>query len=89
MSEELKRVYNDAINLKRIILENKNIDLLLYLAKYNPKITREDIAEKFGKEALQGLKDLEEVKLVKEEESRVLLTSEGIFQVEGLLSISL
>ena len=89
MSEELKRVYNDAIKLKSIILENKNIDLLLYLAKYNPKITKEDIAKKFGKGALQGLKDLEDVKLVKEEENRLLLTNEGIFQVDGLLSITL
>ncbi len=89
MSEELKRVYSDAIKLKNIILENKNIDLLLYLAKYNPKTTKEDIAKKFGKEALQGLKDLEDVKLVKEEENRLHLTNEGIFQVEGLLTISI
>lgn len=87
MSEELKRVYNDAIKFKSIILENKNIDILLYLAKYNPKITKEDIAQKFGKQSLQGLKDLENISLVKEEEDKLQLTNEGIFQVEGLLSI--
>ncbi len=87
MSEELKRAYNDAIKFKSIILENKNNDILLYLAKYNPKITKEDIAQKFGKQSLQGLKDLENISLVKEEEDRLLLTNEGIFQVEGLLSI--
>ena len=85
----MKRVHNDAIKLKSIILENKNVDMLLYLAKYNPKVTKEDITKKFGKDALHGLKDLENVKLVREEESEFFLTNEGIFQVEGLLSIAI
>ncbi|MBS3057418.1 MAG: hypothetical protein J4415_02210 [Candidatus Diapherotrites archaeon] len=88
MSEELKRIYYDALRLKNIILENKNIEILLYLAKYNPKVSEQDLEKKFGKDALKGLRELKNISLVKEEGSNLFLTNEGIFQVEGLLTMA-
>lgn len=88
MGQELKRIYADASNLKSVILQNNNIDVLLYLAKYNPKITKKDIIKNFGKESLDGLKALREFHLVKEEKGKLALTDEGIFQVQGLLTIA-
>jgi len=88
MSEELKRIYYDALRLKNIILENKNIEILLYLAKYNPKVGEQDLEKKFGKDALKGLRELKNISLVKEEGSNLFLTNEGIFQVEGLLTMA-
>ena len=88
MGEELKRIYVDASNLKSTLLQNKNIDILLYLAKYNPDVTEDEIKEKFGAESLEGLKALKNFHLVKEEKSNLSLTSEGIFQVEGLLTLA-
>lgn len=88
MSEELKRIYYDALRLKNIILENRNIEILLYLAKYNPKVSEQDLEEKFGKDALKGLKELKNISLIKEEGSKLFLTNEGIFQVEGLLAMA-
>ncbi|MBI5332196.1 MAG: hypothetical protein HZB65_01345 [Candidatus Aenigmarchaeota archaeon] len=88
MGEQLRKLYYEAANIKNIILENKNIDILLYLAKYNPNISISDITEKFGKESLEGLKDLEKINLVREQNGQLTLTEEGIFQVEGLLTIA-
>ena len=88
MGENLRRLASDATNLKSALLFNNNIDILLYLAKYNPKVSKKDITDKFGKESLDGLKALEQFHLVKEEDSNITLTTEGIFQVEGLLSIA-
>ena len=82
----MKKLYIDTIKLKSILLENKNIDILLYLAKYNPNITEEDIAKKFGQDAIEGLKDLKVASLVKEDNKKLTLTEEGIFQVDGLLA---
>ena len=87
MSEELKRLGADISNLKTILLQNNNIDILLYLAKYNPEVTTREIAEKFGKESLAGLESLMHFRLVTEEKERLLLTEEGIFHVEGLLTL--
>ncbi len=87
MSEDLKRISIIASNLKAVILQNKNIDILLFLAKYNPKITTEEIEEKFGKESLNGLQSLKQCNLVREEHRFLTLTQEGIFQVEGLLTL--
>jgi len=88
MGQELRRIHVDASNLKSIILQNNNIDVLLYLAKYNPKVTKKNIIKNFGKEALNGLKSLKEFNLVQEEKGNLSLTDEGIFQVEGLLAIA-
>ena len=88
MGEELKRIYTEASNLKTIILQNNNIDILLYLAKYNPKVSKKEIIEKFGKESVFGLEALKNFHLVKENKGNLMLTDEGIFQVEGLLSIA-
>ena len=74
---------------KILLLTNNNIDILLFLAKYNPKITKEDIIKNFGEESVKGLKHLKQLHLVKEEDNKVTLTEEGIFQVEGLLSIAI
>lgn len=87
MSEDLKRLSVSASNLKNVILQNYNIDILLYLAKYNPKVTTEEIKEKFGEESLEGLKSLKEFHLVAEEKGILELTEEGIFQVDGLLTL--
>ena len=87
-SEGLKKTYFEITRLKEIILENNNIDILLFLAKYNPNVPRKDILTNFGKESLSGLEDLKGAKLVVEVDSGLSLTDEGIFQVDGLLSIS-
>lgn len=87
MGEELKKLYHDASDLKGVITEYWNVDIMLYLAKYNPKVTREDIQKNFGEKSLKGLKDLEKYNLVKEERNGFTLTTEGIFQVEGLLTL--
>lgn len=87
MGEEFKKIAIDATNLKNALMYNNNIDILLYLAKYNPKVSKKDIEDKFGNEALDGLETLEQFHLVKEENCRLTLTTEGIFQVEGLLSM--
>ncbi len=88
MGEELKKLYYDANRLKNVLLENDNIGILLFLAKYNPKVKREQIKEKFGKEALQGLDELKRLELVIETEKGICLTPQGIFQVEGLIAIA-
>ena len=88
MGENLKSLYYTASKLKNIILESKNIEILLYLAKHNPRITKKDIIKNFGEDSLKGLKSLELCKLVKEEKDMLTLTEEGIFHVEGLLSIA-
>lgn len=88
MGERLKELYHSASALKNVILENNNIDILLFLAKYNPEITRKDVMDKFGDESMEGLKDLERFNLVKEQKEKLTLTEEGIFQVEGLLSVA-
>ena len=88
MEEEIsKEFYYVASNLKVVISEYRNIDILLYLAKYNPKVTKEDIIKNFGEDSLEGLRDLEKYNLVKEERDQFTLTNEGIFQVEGLLTL--
>jgi len=88
MGEGLKKLFYSASNMKNTILENRNIDILLFLAKYNPRITRQDIVKNFGEESLDGLKHLEMCNLVREEGDKLSLTEEGIFQVDGLVSIA-
>lgn len=84
---QIDDLYYDASLLKNVILEYQNIDILLYLAKYNPKVTKEDIVKNFGEKSLEGLKDLEKYNLVKEEKEQFSLTNTGIFQVEGLMTL--
>jgi len=88
MSEQLQQLYHDANRLKRVLLENNNIGILLYLAKFNPNVTRKRLKNEFGKEALQGLDDLKRFELVTESEKSISLTPQGIFQVEGLLTLA-
>lgn len=88
MGEETERLRVEASNMKTVLLQNNNIDILLYLAKYNPSVTAKDIAKKFGKESLEGLKGLMCFNLVKEQNNNITLTEEGIFQVEGLLTLA-
>ncbi|MBI4244797.1 MAG: hypothetical protein HY606_11965 [Planctomycetes bacterium] len=85
--EDLKRLHSNAANLKTTLLQHKNIDILLYLAKYNPKVTTKEIEENFGKESLIGLKALEELYLVNEEKGFLTLTEQGLFHVEGLMTL--
>lgn len=85
--EDFIRLNVEASNLKNTIMKNKNIDILLYLAKYNPQVTVEEIVSKFGKDAIDGLKSMKNFNLVSEENGHLKLTEEGIFQVEGLLTL--
>lgn len=88
-SENIKKMYVDAVNLKSVILQNNNLDILLYLAKYNPDVSRDEILEKFGAFSKDGLEALKTFHLVREENGLLSLTEEGIFQVDGLLSIAI
>jgi len=88
MGNELKQMHMAASSLKSTLLKNKNVDILLYLAKYNPKVTEEELAEKFGKPALKGLTALRDIGLVEERKGFLFLTNEGIFQVDGLLTMA-
>ncbi len=88
MTEELKKLAIEASNLKNVLLQNKNIDVLLYLAKYNPDVTVDDIKQHFGKESLDGVDSLKKFHLVNEEKGNLTLTNEGIFQIDGLLSLA-
>lgn len=87
MSRDLSKAASRASELKNVILENNNIDILLFLAKYNPKVTIDTIMENFGKESVKGLKNLEKLDLIVKKNKNLTLTEEGIFQVEGLLTM--
>ena len=84
---EHEKIYSDVTRLKNVLLEDRNIDILLFLAKYNPNIMKRDIEKNFGRGSLKGLIDLEKCQLVREESGKLTLTSEGIFQVEGLITL--
>ena len=86
-SEEIKKMGLDASMLKSVILRNSNIDILLYLAKYNPETTVKEIADKFGKDSIEEVEILKQFCLIKQEDQHLTLTEEGIFQVEGLLTL--
>lgn len=86
--EKIRKMYSDATNLKNTIMKGKNIDILLYLAKYNPEVSKKDITDKMGKKSLSGLKELESFNLVREDNENLTLTSEGLFQVEGLITLT-
>ncbi|MEK6924212.1 MAG: hypothetical protein AABW54_03170 [Candidatus Micrarchaeota archaeon] len=88
MSESLTKLYHEASRLKSVLLENNNIGVLLYLAKYNPQVTRRDLKEKFGKDALKGLENLKRLELIDENDEKLTLTHQGIFQVEGLMALA-
>ncbi|MBL7160874.1 MAG: hypothetical protein ISS93_03435 [Candidatus Aenigmarchaeota archaeon] len=88
MGEDLKRLSVTASNLKTILLQSKNIDILLYLAKYNPDITTDEIQKMFGKSSIKGLKNLLGSHLISEENGSLHLTEDGIFQVEGLMTLA-
>ena len=88
IGEDLKKMAADTAKLKGVLIYRNNVDILLYLAKYNPEVSKKEIAQKFGKEAINGLKALEQCDLVKEEDGNLTLTTEGIFQVEGLLAMA-
>jgi len=88
MGEQLQKLYHDASRLKNVLLENNNIGVLLYLAKYNPHITRKDLRDRFGKEAMKGLEDLKRFELIAENDEKIMLSTQGIFQVEGLMALA-
>ncbi|MCX6777618.1 MAG: hypothetical protein NT157_01915 [Candidatus Micrarchaeota archaeon] len=87
MGDEIPQICADSLDIKGVILQNKNVDILLYLAKYNPEIKEKDIIEKFGKESIRGLNALKRLDLVKEMKGYLFLTDDGIFQVDGLLTM--
>ena len=88
MGEELMRLRMEANNMKTILLKDRNVDILLYLAKYNPNVTIKAIKSEFGKDSINGIRSLIDLNLVKEENCNLVLTEEGIFQVEGLLTLA-
>ncbi|MEK6957639.1 MAG: hypothetical protein AABW99_01530 [archaeon] len=88
MGENLTTMAADATKLKGVLMYGNNIGILLYLAKYNPKVSKKDIADRFGKDSVNGLKALEQCELVKEDDGNLTLTTQGIFQVEGLLTMA-
>lgn len=88
MEEELKRIEVSASELRNAILDGRNVDILLYLAKYNPDVSIEDIRKRFGDDSVNGLKMLEKFNLVNEKENMLTLTDTGIFQVDNLLKMS-
>ncbi|MFA4945933.1 MAG: hypothetical protein WC607_00090 [Candidatus Micrarchaeia archaeon] len=87
MSYELGRLRDDAGKLKNVLLQGRNVGVLLYLAKYNPNVDRKKIEETFGKNALDDLEQLKKINLVIEEKESLTLTDEGIFQVNGLVKL--
>ena len=89
MGYETQRLYVDAMSLKKVMLENHNIDILLYLAKYNPDVRKDELIRKFGETAEGGLEQMKGLHLVEERKGMVTLTNEGIFQVDGLLSMAI
>ena len=87
MGEEIKQMEIAAEKIKSAMLKNNNVDILLYLAKYNPKVTLREIEDKFGKSSADGLKTLIGAGLVLEEGGSLSLTNTGIFQIDGLLAL--
>lgn len=87
MSEDLKLLSIDSSSFKALLLKNNIIDILLFLVKYNPKVTVKEIKEKFGEESAKDVESLKRFNLVIEDEGTLTLTEEGIFQVEGLLTL--
>ncbi len=85
--EELKKISYDVLCIKHAMMKDDNTGILLFLAKYNPDITKDEIIEKFGTGATEGLKELINCNLVKEEDNKIFLTEEGIFQMAGLLAV--
>ncbi len=66
MEYELQRLYLDAMSRKKVMLENHNLDMLLYLAKYNPDVKKEELIQKFGETAENGLEQMKGMHLVEE-----------------------
>lgn len=87
MGEDIKRMEVEMVKIKSAMLKNNNIDILLYLAKYNPKVTLKEVEGRFGKDTTAGLKALVDAGLVSEEGGGLSLTNSGLFQVEGLLAL--
>lgn len=67
--EQLKAMSLDAARFKEMLLQDKNMGILLYLAKYNPDVPKAEILKAFGRESGKGLEDLKEAKLVLEKNS--------------------
>ncbi len=87
MSSELKTAYYAVARMKQLLLDNNNVDLLLFLAKYNPNVTRKRIETELGKDALKDLDSLKQFDLIVEDSKGITLTHEGIFQIDGLVSM--
>jgi|GEM_PF-1354351 len=86
--DEGKKTYKNIEQMRGLLIKNKNIDILLYLAKYNPSVTVKDIVKHFGQKSKAGVDELVECDLVTDTKGKLTLTPEGIFQVNLLLEIS-
>ena len=89
MGYETQRLYVDAMSLKKVMLKNNNISILLYLAKYNPDVKKDDIIRHFGENSETGLEQMKGLHLIEEKKGVITLTNEGIFQVDGLLALAI
>jgi hypothetical protein len=85
--EEFQEIYIDSSLIINAINKDKNLDILLYLAKYNPKITIEDIIANFGEKSLKGLEMLISCNLVNKFDNKLTLSNEGIFHLDNLISL--
>lgn len=88
MSEELKRLSLDSSSFKALLLKDNVVDILLFLAKYNPRVTLKEVKEKFGEDSAKDVESLKRFNLIIEDEGTLTLTEEGIFQIEGLLTLA-
>lgn len=88
MGEEITKMYHEANTLKTLMLRDKAIEVLLFLAKYNPKTTEAEIKKCFGGEVIETLEDFKKYDLVRSEADCISLTEEGIFQVDWLVSLT-
>ncbi len=70
-------------DLTAVLLNGKNVEILLYLAKYT-HVTKKEIESKLGGELTSGISELEQSGLIKTGEF-LTLTNKGIFQVDGLV----
>lgn len=82
---EIEDIIFNVSSRKNILSKNINIDILLYLAKYNPKVTVNTIIGVFGEKTLSNLRELESINMIKREEDNISLSNEGIFQLDNMI----
>ena len=87
MSDQMERNSLTFVNVKSLLIDDSAMGILLYLAKYNPDVSYQEILEKFGEESKDALAELKHFDMVSERNSLLSLTNYGLFQVEGFLNL--